>query len=226
MQPMKIFKLICLLSFAILLNNNAISQSRDIPIPKEIPDIPIIEGNRGYREVFSLEDTTKNYYQEIQLFLTNYYKSAKDVVDLNIDLNDQSTGVIVAKAKLLVPTYGFNVQGKKYFQNLTNYTVDHQVTFEIKGNRVRATMNNFFVQEPPLDYTDFMGNSSRIDYPKRTIQEMIDFTQLTFIDSSLEGRINIAKKYGYSDFLNSFDLICKTYLLSLEDYLKQKKDDW
>jgi len=220
------FRSIPLMALFVFVAFSAISQTKEPPIPKEIPEFPIVENSVGYRQVYSFEDTTKNYYQEIQLFLANYYKSAKDVIDLNIDLNDQSTGVIVAKAKFLIPTYGFNVMGKKYYQNITNFIVDHQITFEIKNNRVRATLNNFLVLEPPLDYTDFMGNVIRVDYPKRTIQEMIDFTTTPILDESLNDRINNGKRYSFSDFLNSFDLICKTYLLDLESTLKEKKEDW
>jgi len=223
---MTLFRRVLLMALFAFIAFGATGQTKELPIPKEIPELPVVENSIGYRQVFSFEDTTKNYYQEIQLFLANYYKSAKDVIDLNIDLNDQSTGVIVAKAKFLIPTYGFNVMGKKYYQNLTNYIVDHQVTFEIKGNRVRATLNNFLVQEPPLDYTDFMGNVIRVDYPKKTIQEMINFTKTPVLDDSLNDRINSGKRYGFSDFLNSFHIVCTSYLEGLESNLKQKKDDW
>lgn len=205
---------------------SAIAQSKEPPLPKEIPEIPIIEGERGYREIITLQDSTKNLYQDLQLFLTNKYASAKDVIDLSLDMSDQSTGIIVAKGKFQVPTLGYNVQGKKYFKNVTNYLVDHQITFEIKENRVRATLNSFLVQEPPLDYTDLMGNVTRIDYPKKSIQEVIDFTQLSFLDDSLQGRINIAKRYAFSDFLNSFHQMCESYLNEVEFFLNQKKDDW
>lgn len=211
--------------FFLTISLDVFCQSKDKPIKREVPEIPVIDGTTGYREIFIFQDSTKNFYQELQLFLSNYYKSAKDVIDLTIDLNDKSAGIIIAKAKFQVPTYGYNVLGKKYYQNLLNYTVDHQVTFEIKGNRVRTTLNNFMVQEPPLEYTALTG-TSRIDYPKRTIQEMIEFCQLSFLESSLEGRINISKQYAYSDFLNSFDVMCKGYLKEVEKYLNQQKDDW
>jgi hypothetical protein len=201
-------------------------QSKEAPIPMNIPEIPIVEGERGYREVLILQDSTKNIYQELQLFLSNKYNSAKDVIDLSLDMSDQSTGIIVAKGKFQIATNSYSIMGKKYYKNITNYMVDHKITFEIKDNRVRATLNSFLVHEPSLDYTDIMGTVTRIDYPKKSIQEVIDFTQLSFLDSSLNGRINIAKRYAFSDFLNSFHAICEAYLDEVEVFMNQKKDNW
>lgn len=201
-------------------------QIKEAPIPRDIPEIPIIDGERGYREVLTIQDSTKKLYQELQLFLSNKYNSAKDVIDLSLDMSDQSTGIIVAKGKFQIATNDYSVMGKKYYKNITSYLVDHKITFEIKDNRVRATLNSFLVQEPSLDYTDIMGNVTRINYPKRSVQEVIDFTKLSFLDTSLEGRINIAKKYAFSDFLNSFHALCEAYLDEVEVFLNQKKDNW
>lgn len=205
---------------------SAVAQTKEAPIPRDIPEIPIVEGERGYREIFIIQDSSKNLYQDLQLFLSNKYNSAKDVIDLSLDMSDQSTGIIVAKGKFQIATNSYSVIGKKYYKSITSYMVDHQITFEIKENRVRATLNSFLVQEPSLDYTDIMGTVTRIDYPKKSIQEVIDFTKLSFLDTSLFERINIAKRYAFSDFLNSFHFLSEAYLNEVEVFLNQKRDNW
>lgn len=220
-------KIDLILFFAVFFNVYlSFGQSKERPIPKSLPEIPKIEADFGYREIFTFEDTTKNLQQEAMLFLSNYYNSAKDVIDLNIDVNDQNTGIIVAKGKFNIPVNGFNVQGKKYYPNLTNYIVDHQVTIEIKEQRTRITLNNFSVQQPPLDYTDIMGNVTRIDYPLQSVQEMIDFTSISITDNDLPARINVTKQFSFSDLLNSLDLVCKAYLKEFEKFILKRDSDW
>ena len=223
----KMKKILFLLTLVLsIISNSAYSQTKEIPIPRQIPEIPIFDGDRGYREILIIQDSTKELYRELQLFLSNKYSRTKDVIDLSFDVSNQSAGIIVAKGKFQIGTNSFNVMNKKYYKSITTYLVDHTITFEIKNNRVRATLNGFLVQEPPLDYTDIMGNVTRINYPKRSIQEMIEFTNLSFLDNSLNGRINIAKRYAFSDFLNSFHHRCEAYLDEIEAFLNQEKDNW
>jgi len=224
---MNMKKVLCLLTlFLSIFSITSFSQTKETPIPRQIPEIPIFDGERGYREVLTIQDSTKELYRELQLFLSNKYNSTKDVIDLSFDVSDQSAGIIVAKGKFQIATFSYNVMNKKYYKSITSYLVDHTVTFEIKDKRVRTTLSGFLVQEPHLDYTDIMGNVTRINYPKRSIQEMIDFTKLSFLDTSLQGRINIAKRYAFSDFLNSFHDRCEAYLVEIEVFLNQKKDNW
>lgn len=210
----------------IIFSDGAFSQTREAPIPRQIPEIPIFDGERGYREVLTIQDSTKELYRELQLFLSNKYNSTKDVIDLSFDVSDQSAGIIVAKGKFQIATYSYNVMNKKYYKIITNYLVDHTVTFEIKNNRVRTTLSGFLVQQPPFEFTDIMGNVTRTDFPKKSIQEMIDFTNLNFLDTTLNGRVNIGRRYAFSDFLNSFHDRCEAYLDEIEVFLNQKKDNW
>ena len=209
-----------------IFSDGAFSQTREAPIPRQIPEIPIFDGERGYREVIVIQDSTKELYRELQLFLSNKYNSTKDVIDLSFDLSNQSAGIIVAKGKFQVATVSYNVMNKKYYKIITSYMVDHTVTFEIKNNRVRTTLSGFLVQQPPFEFTDIMGNVTRTDFPKKSLQEMIDFTNLSFLDTSLNGRVNIGRRYAFSDFLNSLHFRCEAYLDEIEVFLNQKKDNW
>ncbi len=207
-------------------SNTGYSQTKEVPIPRQIPEIPIFDGDRGYREIFIIQDSTKELYRELQLFLSNKYSRTKDVIDLSFDVSNQSAGIIVAKGKFQIATNSFNVMNKKYYKIITSYLVDHTITFEIKDNRVRATLNGFLVQQPPFEFTDIMGNVTRTDFPKKSIQEMIDFTNLSFLDNSLNGRVNIGRRYAFSDFLNSLHVRCEAYIDEIEVFLNQKKDNW
>lgn len=116
--------------------------------------LPVNESNQIVYQVTGKVDSTdeKTLYKRAKTWIVKTYTTPKDV----IQVSDIETGQLVVK--------GFFLAKMSYSIITTNVHVSHKILIEIKPNRYRITISDFYIDEPnqqaPID--NIMGASKKL----------------------------------------------------------------
>lgn len=211
---MRLFVLLYSLIFlsfpAFAQNDNLYPQSlsSEIPDPFPLPNFPIVDGEVVYQKIFEFDEDRQKLYGIALKYVSEYYKSAKAV----IDLNDPVNGILIVKGN-------FNTEAETYFRffgvqkGLESYLTFHTLTIECKDQRIRVTINGLKARD----------NFTGIEIP---VESMIsEYRNYSYLGKPKKAEV--LSQINRSAMLKELDLNSKAFILGLEPYFeKQLKDDW
>ncbi|MFA7057139.1 MAG: DUF4468 domain-containing protein [Candidatus Cloacimonadales bacterium] len=88
------------------------------------------QNNFEWNIVDSVQKTKEQIYTDTKLFIAKMWNSADDVIQ-----NDDKDGGIILLKSLLI-------RNENYFVNTAEYTYYYNVTFRMKDNKFKLTLNN------------------------------------------------------------------------------------
>ncbi|MBY5951606.1 DUF4468 domain-containing protein [Algoriphagus marincola] len=169
-----------------------------------LPEFPINQGEVEYQEIFEFEANKENLHGVALKYIGEAYKSAKNV----IDVNDPISGLIIVKGVFIRP---YQKYWTKSNTTQTQAEIHHQLTFEIKDNRVRVTLNGMRISYPGTSASSL--NEFIAEFEKRSIET----------DNEKEFK----EKANLSIAINYVDSSMKAFLEGINSFfLKELEDDW
>lgn len=169
-----------------------------------LPEFPLNQNEVEYQEVFEF-DSNKDKLHGIALkYVGEAYKSAKNV----IDVNNPTSGLIIVKGVFIRPYEKYWTRNQKIF---TQAEIHHQLTFEVKDEKIRVTLNGINISYPGTSQSplkDFIEEFNRRPFEtddEKTFKEKANVSiAINYVDSSMK---------QFIDGINSY-------------FLTELKDDW
>ncbi len=185
-----------------------------IPDILQLPDFPYHNGEVAYQSVHEFDADQKTLYGIALRYVSDYYKSAKSV----IDVADPDNGLVIVKGI-------FTITSDVYYRffgtqkSANSYLTYHTLKIECKDNKIRATISNLRAE---LQANPSLG----------IVTTEIPIKQLISLYNQY-GEIKKPKKretmaqVNRSFLLDELDLNAYNFLSGLEPYFaKQLTDDW
>lgn len=184
------------------------------------------EGN-GYFEVYQTDLTIKEVNQKVVEWVSENYKSAKDVIELNTESK------IILKGNFLIDMKVKNLN--------VNYRVSNTLTFSFRDGRykidlvpkrisyngtdVDATQFIQFITNETMSkeyYTEYSIQAAKnsfikMGYSDKKSQKMVNKYVLPLADINYKNYIDNRKEWEYS---------IKTTFKSIDDFINSVNDDW
>ena len=184
------------------------------------------DGN-GYFEVYQTDLTIKEVNQKVVEWVSENYKSAKDVIELNTESK------IILKGNFLIDMKVKNLN--------VNYRVSNTLTFSFRDGRykidlvlkrisyngtdVDATQFSQFITNETMSkeyYTEYSIQAAKnsfikMGYSDKKSQKMVNKYVMPLADINYKNYIDNRKEWEYS---------IKTTFKSIDDFVNIVNDDW
>jgi len=193
---------------------NVFGQSKDLEY-FEMPNFAITDGRVIYRNVLEFEASQSLLHSTALRYASEYYKSAKSV----IDVNDSENGLLIIKGTFEFIFDGYISPLGTFTPISLPYTVNHVLTIESKNNRIRYTIDKFTIK------SNLVSELIAVN-PTDPIEDYI-FAYNEFEKINKPKKRDTANQYNRSILLNKIDLITRSFELEIEPFFyKFLKDDW